>query len=92
MMSPGMTRCARRLKNDQGCSDGNCGIGKIEGGPAKIAGAQFQKIRDAAMEQPVQEISRRSSGNQCHANLAFDPACIPCEKQPDQQQDHRRRT
>src|SRR5580704_3235626 len=60
--------------------------------PAKIAGAKFEEIRYAAVQEPVEQVSRRSSRDQGDAGLALCPSHVPRKQQPDEQNNYGYRT
>ena len=43
---------------------------RLNAGQTELAGVQLQKIGDAAVQQAIEQIARRASGNQSEARLA----------------------
>ncbi len=71
---------AEKIEDHQECAHGYSRIGDIKRGPYKGAGVQLEKIGYAAMQQPVEQIPRRSPGDQRETRLAPRVSC-PARKQ-----------
>ena len=55
---------------------------RLNAGQTKCSGAQLQKIGDAAVQQPIEQIPRRAAGNQRQTRLAGRCSCAARDKQP----------
>jgi len=44
------------MRNDNGQSDGDCGVCKVEGGPVPVAPVKIDEVPNRANTKPVQDV------------------------------------
>ena len=79
------------IDDDEGGTDGDGGVGDVEGGPVVGAKPDLQEVGDRAVDDAVGDVAGGAAEQQREAGSSEGAAAVTSDEQPSERADHRSR-